>query len=123
KKLDEPEGESVAGEPVESDSIANERARELLATEREEQAEQGRFLKAISARYEWLLGRALDNRGLVVAVCIGTLAISGLLYAGLGSEFLPEFDEGAFVLDYFTPPGTSLTETNRILRHVEQILK
>ena len=31
-------------------------------------------------------------------------------------------DEGAFILDYFTPAGTSLTETNRILTHVEQIL-
>jgi multidrug efflux pump subunit AcrB len=32
-------------------------------------------------------------------------------------------DEGAFVLDYFTPAGTSLTETNRILEHVDQILQ
>ena len=31
-------------------------------------------------------------------------------------------DEGAFVLDYLTPAGTSLAETNRILTHVEQIL-
>ena len=31
-------------------------------------------------------------------------------------------DEGAFILDYLTPAGTSLTETNRILLHVEQIL-
>ena len=32
-------------------------------------------------------------------------------------------DEGAFILDYFTPAGASLTETNRILQHVEQILQ
>jgi multidrug efflux pump subunit AcrB len=32
-------------------------------------------------------------------------------------------DEGAFILDYFTPAGTSLTESNRILAHVEQILR
>jgi multidrug efflux pump subunit AcrB len=112
------EGQTDEGQPP-----ASERARELLATEREEQAEQGRILRVISGRYEWLLERALDNRKLIMLVCIGVLAISYLLYRGLGSEFLPEFDEGAFVLDYFTPPGTSLTETNRILRHVEQILK
>jgi multidrug efflux pump subunit AcrB len=35
---------------------------------------------------------------------------------------LPKMDEGAFILDYFTPAGTSLTETNRMLTHVEQIL-
>ena len=44
-------------------------------------------------------------------------------YRGLGSDLLPEMDEGAFVLDYFTPAGTSLTETNRILEHVDQILR
>jgi multidrug efflux pump subunit AcrB len=43
-------------------------------------------------------------------------------YQGLGSDLLPAMDEGAFVLDYLTPAGTSLTETNRILNHVEQIL-
>jgi multidrug efflux pump subunit AcrB len=32
-------------------------------------------------------------------------------------------DEGAFILDYFTPAGTSLAETNRVLTHVEQILR
>ena len=44
-------------------------------------------------------------------------------YKGLGSDLLPEMDEGAFVLDYFTPAGTSLTETNRILDHVDRILR
>jgi multidrug efflux pump subunit AcrB len=31
-------------------------------------------------------------------------------------------DEGAFILDYIMPSGSSLTETNRVLQHVEQIL-
>lgn len=96
---------------------------ELAAEEREEMREQGRVLGAIVRRYEWLLARALDNRWLVVLACAGVLAVSYLLYQELGSEFLPEFDEGAFVLDYFTPPGTSLAETDRILKHVEQMLK
>ena len=52
------------------------------------------------------------------------LIIAGYFcYQGLGSDLLPEMDEGAFVLDYFTPAGTSLTETNRILEHVDQILR
>ena len=50
-------------------------------------------------------------------------SVSYFVYQSLGSEFLPEFDEGAFVLDYFTPPGTSLAETDRILKHVEEMLK
>jgi multidrug efflux pump subunit AcrB len=107
----------------EGEPAISERQQELLATEREEEAQQGRILRAVVGRYEWLLGRALDNRLLVIVVCLAVMVFSYLLYRGLGSEFLPEFDEGAFVLDYFTPPGTSLTETDRILRHVEQMLK
>ena len=44
------------------------------------------------------------------------------MYARLGSEFLPPMDEGGFVIDYFTPPGTSLAETNRQLLLAENIL-
>jgi multidrug efflux pump subunit AcrB len=115
---DAAEHEPLAGEPA-----VSERQRELLANEREEEAQQGRLLRAVVGRYEWLLGRALDHRLLVIVVCLAVTVFAYLLYRGLGSEFLPEFDEGAFVLDYFTPPGTSLTETDRILKHVEQMLQ
>jgi CzcA family heavy metal efflux pump len=96
---------------------------DLAAAEHEETREQGRLLGAITQRYEWLLGKALDHRATVMLACALVVALSYLTYRGLGSEFLPEFDEGAFVLDYFTPPGTSLTETDRILKHVEEMLK
>ncbi len=36
--------------------------------------------------------------------------------------FLPEMDEGSIVLDYLSPSGTSLEETDRILREVEKII-
>jgi multidrug efflux pump subunit AcrB len=42
------------------------------------------------------------------------------LYLSLGSGFLPEMDEGSLILDYVSPPGTSLEETDRILREVEK---
>src|SRR5207248_1267294 len=91
---------------------------------REEEEEQGgRFLRAIIRRYEWVLGHALDNRWLVLLLMALVLAGSYLLYRGLGSEFLPAFDESAFVLDYKAPPGSSLEETDRMLRHVEQMLR
>jgi multidrug efflux pump subunit AcrB len=98
---------------------------EMRADDREEEEEEqgGRFLRAIIRRYEWVLGHALDNRWLVVAVMACVLVGAYLLYRGLGSEFLPAFDESAFVLDYTTPPGASLEETDRMLRHVEQMLK
>jgi hydrophobe/amphiphile efflux-1 (HAE1) family protein len=96
---------------------------EFVADEREEAEERpGRFLGAIIGRYEWLLGHALDNRWLVLLVIGAVLAGSYLIYRSLGSEFLPEFDESAFVLDYWAPPGASLAETDRLLRHVEELL-
>ncbi|HSE38433.1 MAG TPA: efflux RND transporter permease subunit, partial [Blastocatellia bacterium] len=91
--------------------------------ELEQSGQQGRLLRAIVRRYEWLLGKALDNHAAVILVCVGVVVLSYLAYRNLGSEFLPEFDEGAFVLDYFTPPGTSLAETDRILKHVEEMLQ
>ena len=44
-------------------------------------------------------------------------------YRLLGSDLLPEMDEGGFILDYIMPAGSSLDETNRVHHHVEQILR
>ena len=46
-----------------------------------------------------------------------------MVYLQLGTGFLPDMDEGAFVLDYRMPAGTSLVETNRVLNHLEQFLQ
>ncbi|MFL6208604.1 MAG: efflux RND transporter permease subunit [Pyrinomonadaceae bacterium] len=91
--------------------------------EMEAEEEAGPFLGAIIRRYEWVLGHALNNRWLVIVLAGVVLLASYLLYKRLGSEFLPAFDEGAFVLDYVAPPGTSLGETDRMLRDIEARLK
>ncbi|HEX5602652.1 MAG TPA: efflux RND transporter permease subunit, partial [Pyrinomonadaceae bacterium] len=82
----------------------------------------GRVLGAIIRRYETVLGVALDRRWIVGLTIVLVLAGSYALYNVLGSEFLPEFDESAFILDYLAPPGSSLAETDRMLQHVEEIL-
>jgi CzcA family heavy metal efflux pump len=87
-----------------------------------DEQEGGIFLTAIIRRYEWLLGEALNHRSIVGLVILVVLIGSYLLYTQLGTEFLPAFDESAFVLDYLAPPGASLAETDRMLRHVEEIL-
>jgi CzcA family heavy metal efflux pump len=88
----------------------------------EDEETHGRFLDAIIRRYEALLSIALDNRWLVVLTILLVLIGSYALYRALGSEFLPEFDESAFVLDYIAPPGSSLEETDRMLQHIEAML-
>lgn len=82
----------------------------------------GRFLGGIIRRYEFVLGVFLSNRWVVILTILVVLAGSYLLYRTLGSEFLPEFDESAFVLDYIAPAGSSLVETDRMLHHVEELL-
>jgi CzcA family heavy metal efflux pump len=60
----------------------------------------------------------------VVSLALVVLLLVGgfLLYGAIGSDFLPEMDEGSIVLDYWTPPGTSLTESDRMLSEVEKII-
>jgi hydrophobe/amphiphile efflux-1 (HAE1) family protein len=111
------------GEGEEENALPTSSVEEMRAGDAEEEEEQGRILRAIIRRYEWVLGHALDNRWLVLLIMACVLAGAYLLYRGLGSEFLPSFDESAFVLDYKAPPGSSLEETDRLLRHVEQFLK
>ena len=45
-----------------------------------------------------------------------------LVYPHLGTGFLPDMDEGSIVLDYSSPPGTSLEETDRMLQQAEKLI-
>lgn len=56
------------------------------------------------------------------AVVIGLAFSSYYILPKLQTGFLPEMDEGSIVLDYASPPGTSLQETDRILREVEKLI-
>jgi multidrug efflux pump subunit AcrB len=78
-----------------------------------------RVLRTHERALNWALARPLPLTLVCLALIVGTY----FAYKGLGSDLLPAMDEGAFVLDYLTPAGTSLAETNRILQHVEQILR
>lgn len=51
------------------------------------------------------------------------ILLAFVCYHFLETDLMPEMDEGSFILDYWTPPGSSLTESDRILQHVDHILK
>ena len=40
----------------------------------------------------------------------------------IGTDFLPHMDEGSIILDYWTPPGTSLTDTDEMLGQAERVI-
>ncbi|MGK0188146.1 MAG: multidrug efflux pump subunit AcrB [Verrucomicrobiales bacterium] len=67
--------------------------------------------------------RPLLRAPILILVLLVPLLFAGWLgYKNVGSGFMPKMDEGGFILDYKAPPGTSLTETDRLLRQVEDIL-
>ncbi|HKC84854.1 MAG TPA: efflux RND transporter permease subunit, partial [Blastocatellia bacterium] len=101
---------------------AEPNAVEVNSTEAE-QAGEGRLMRWLTARYEGVLQWSLRHARLILLASAGVVAGSALIFFQLGIDFLPEMDEGAFVLDYLMPPGTSLEETNRVLNHVESFLK
>ncbi|MFI5144406.1 MAG: efflux RND transporter permease subunit [Ignavibacteria bacterium] len=57
------------------------------------------------------------------AIIILLVICAVLIIPGLPSGFLPEMDEGTIVLDFFSPPGTSLGETHKILANVDKIIE
>jgi CzcA family heavy metal efflux pump len=91
--------------------------------EQAEEHQEGPTLHKISMRYQKVLLWSLRHTGRIMMIAAGVLFVSIVIYKSLGSGFLPDMDEGAFVLDYRTPPGTSLQESNRILDHIEQFLR
>ena len=82
----------------------------------------GRALDTLSERYERSLGGVLRHGRMVAVAAVVLVAAGVLAYRFIGTGFLPEIDEGAFVVDYTTPGGTALPETDRQVHVVEKIL-
>ena len=85
--------------------------------------EGGFILRRVVRLYERVVRMALRHQWLTLLGCGLVLGAGVFVYAHLESDFLPEMDEGGFIIDYFTPYGTSLTETNRQLLQAEDILR
>jgi CzcA family heavy metal efflux pump len=78
----------------------------------------GRVMSWHRTALDWSLSRPLW----LGVICLLLVAGTYFAYRGLGSDLLPEMDEGGFILDYVMPAGSSLAATGKVLDHVEQIL-
>jgi CzcA family heavy metal efflux pump len=77
----------------------------------------------LTARYRGALERTTARPILILFVLV-PLAVAGTIaFVTLPSGFMPHLDEGGFVLDYVTAPGTSLTESDRLVREIETIVR
>jgi CzcA family heavy metal efflux pump len=110
----------IAGHHDES-STASEEASDERLLQVEEKNLEGRFGRIIRF-YEKCLLAALRRPFWLVATSLLLIVASLVCYRFIGSDLLPEMDEGALVVDYLMPPGSSLAETNRVVSHMEQIL-
>ena len=78
----------------------------------------GRVMQWHRSALDWSLARPIWLGVACVALVLG----SAIAYRSLGSDLLPEMDEGGFILDYIMPAGSALSDTDRVLAHVERIL-
>jgi HAE1 family hydrophobic/amphiphilic exporter-1 len=81
-----------------------------------------RFFHSMDTTYRYLLAKALGHRWKVVALTLLTVIFSSYFFAHVGKTFVPEEDEGRFLVNLRTPLGSSIDYTDSRLRMVEEIL-
>jgi CzcA family heavy metal efflux pump len=79
-------------------------------------------LDTLGERYEKALSSVLRHTPRIVIAALALVLVGFGFWRLIETGFLPEMDEGAFVLDYFTPGGTALTETDREVGIAERVL-
>ncbi|HCG1148535.1 TPA: CusA/CzcA family heavy metal efflux RND transporter [Pseudomonas aeruginosa] len=82
-----------------------------------------RVMRGISRCYAPLLKQAIKLRVVVVAAALVLVVLSAMLATRLGTEFIPDLDEGDIALHALRIPGTSLTQAIGMQRQLEDRLK
>ena len=85
--------------------------------------EDGPLTRRFHRFYETVMKSVLARPALALLMIVPLIAAGWFSYKHLGSGFMPKMDEGGFILDYRSFPGTSLKETDRLLRQVGRILQ
>jgi CzcA family heavy metal efflux pump len=82
-----------------------------------------RFIEPVYRGYERAVRWSLRYRWLVSGLVMASVILAVFFYTRLETGFLPEMDEGGFVLDTRTPPGTSLAETDHLNHLIEEMIR
>ncbi|HUQ89494.1 MAG TPA: efflux RND transporter permease subunit, partial [Vicinamibacterales bacterium] len=72
--------------------------------------------------YQRMLDGILGNRVVAVLIALVLAGATVLLFMTTATGFLPPADEGGFVIDYLTPAGSALSETDRTVRALEKVI-
>lgn len=92
------------------------------AVGRSHEESQGRAMETVGRVFEKALTAVLRNKPTFFLLLIPALFGVFVLFTRLETGFMPQMDEGGFVLDYTMPPGTSLAETDRMCKQIEKRL-
>jgi CzcA family heavy metal efflux pump len=76
----------------------------------------------LAGGYRRTLERVAARPLLILFVLVPLAAGGAVAFMTLPSGFMPKMDEGGFIIDYIAPPGTSVTESDRLVRQIEAIL-
>ncbi len=86
------------------------------------QHQDGFLVRWLKQAYEPTLRHSIRRRGWVLSIAGVATVLSLWLGSTFGNSFLPSFNEGTFTVFLMSPPGTSLAESNRVARGIEQRL-
>src|SRR5271157_4633751 len=109
-----PEAREQQTSPTNTDSAA------LLVAE---EAQMPGFFAGIIALYARVMETVIQRPLILAAGALTIVLLAVGCFVKLDSDLLPKMDEGGFILDYYTPPGSSLAESDRILQHIEKIVR
>ena len=95
----------------------------LLTAKDAEAEDRGFIFRFLHRAYARIMRPLLARPWMILSLVIPLALVGYACYVRVGSGFMPAMDEGSFILDYVAPPGTSLTETDRLMRNVEKIVE
>jgi len=95
----------------------------LIGRWRGRSREPGILFRATLVAYDRMLLPFLRFPGLSLMAVLLSIGAAAWLASNIGTDYLPAMDEGAFVLDYITPPQSTLHGTGELLHKIEAILK
>ncbi len=85
--------------------------------------EAGRIYRAVQTAFLTALRPVIRIPALAILGAIASMFAAYFVYNAIGTDYLPPLDEGAFILDYLTPPQSTIADTTALLDSIQSVLK
>ena len=85
--------------------------------------EAGRIYRGVQTAFLTAIRPVIRIPALAILGAIASMFIAYLVYNAIGTDYLPPLDEGAFILDYLTPPQSTIADTTALLDSIQSVLK